>query len=221
MTSTDNIWNFTKPNSQNAMIDVISEATFNAIPSVSKYYGNNNPRSLPGPFEKNLVSSFLLDSELIKYSQLRDKLSSFSKQVEIAINGSDYSSYCSKVYTKISYLSRVGINATDKNTLLSGSYILQDKKFVDSIITDLKAYTPPNDLIGINNQFITTLKSISETYLDISTQQNNDATIHANRAKFKQYVSHFNSELTKIHDLTTSKVKVTRSMLLDLRKTVN
>ncbi|MEI7758942.1 MAG: hypothetical protein WCJ05_02055 [bacterium] len=113
------------------------------------------------------------------------------------------------------------INATDKNTLLSGSYILQDKKFVDSIITDLKAYNPPNDFIGINNQFIATLKSISETYLDISTQQNNDATIQANRAKFKQFVADFNSDLTKIHELTTSKVKVTRSMLLDLRKTVN
>ena len=224
ISSVNNIWNFTAPNTQNAMTDLISEATFNVIPNVYKYYDNNNDlRILPGPFKKNSISVFFPHSELNKYSQIRDRLFVFSKAIKKTLNGSDYSNYCSRIYTKISFLSNVGVNATDKNTLLSGIYILQDKKFVDGIITELKQNNPPtpNDLLEINSQFITTLQSISDTYLAISTQQNNDTTVQANRAKFSQFVNDFNKEISDINKITSSKIPVTRSMLLDLRKTVN
>ena len=223
ISSVNNIWNFTAPNTQNAMPDLISEATYNLIPNVYKFYDNNNLRILPAPFKKNLISAFFANSELNNYSQIRDRLFVFSGAVKKTLNGGDYSSYCSRIYTKIGSLSRVGVNATDKNTLVSGIYILQDKKFVDGIITELKKNSPPapNDLSAINSQFIATLQSISDTYLAISTQQNNDTTVQANRAKFSQFVNDFNKEISDISKITSSKIPVTRSMLLDLRKTVN
>lgn len=219
VTSTDALWSFKQPEDAKYYYSDFS-MIYNTLEGSLRGEQSDVKKNIPADYKKSTFSGVArgLDHSIQKRQQILDLTSS----MEVLFNSNDYIDYCSRVIYQnvIDRVSFVEVNSNGTNTVINSATTIPDRDRVDALRKELEAAKVPSGFEAVHQSFVSTLKAISQTFTDITKQQNTTDSNKSNQAAFKKHEENLDKSLVELSKVAKQKISAQPNSVSERLKAV-